>query len=144
MPIITLEELRERAKGEEVEIPDWTPDQTIVVRLRRLDLTAPEIGLMGRMKAFPNALKAKAIKGSAPGKLMEEMDPEAMDSMMEMFTTVARLALLEPTYEQIVETGLVLTMEQKMAIFGWQQGEIDALEPFRGQSGAVPGAGPDG
>jgi len=127
--VITLEEIRQRARGEVVEIPDWDGQGTIRVRLRKIDLTP----IVLQAGLLPNNLKVKAqemFEGRPrPGGSDVDLD---LQKLMPALDAVAREALVEPTYQQITEI-LPLTLSQKLAILNWVTQDLQALEKFRGE-----------
>lgn len=135
--VITLAEIKERAKGKVIEIPDWIPGQTIAVRVRAVDLT-PHIM---QMRAILNPLKTAALEafeGNVEEKLAEElMNEENMggtleniERMMPMIDAIIREALVEPSFDEI-EKIMPLTLDQKLAIFDWAMAGINSLRSFR-------------
>ena len=137
----TLEEMREQARGRVVEIPGWVPGATINVRVRQVDLTAHVLkaGLAG------NPLLAKA-REAFEGKAAADADApslEAMEALLPMFDAVAREALVEPPYDQVVSEAAPLTFDQKMALFDAATSGLAQLRSFRGQATGhgTPGAG---
>ena len=143
---ITLAEIKRKAEGTLVDIPDWeNPNDTIAVRLRRIDITKKVIsgGLL------PNDLKGLADK-VFDGVDMEQIGEEFKDQVfagndmaekLEGFTgmldALCDEAMLEPKFAEVQEV-YPLTLPQKMAIFNWLMGDtgVRALEPFCDKSGA--------
>ncbi|WPD20177.1 hypothetical protein [Thermaerobacter composti] len=130
--VITLEEIRQRARGEIVDLPDWDGQGTIRVRLRKVDLTP----VILQHNFLPNALKVKvqeAFEGKPPRPApAPEVDLD-LHKLMPALDAIAKEALVEPTYEQITEI-LPLTLTQKLAILEWVTKDLKALESFRGES----------
>jgi len=128
--VISLEDIKEKAKGEVVEIPDWEPEKTINVRLRRIDVTP----IMMESGSIPDDLSKEVATMMEKG---EEIDPEKLDTgkfnpdnFIPVLNSIAKEALAEPTYEEINEV-YPLTMNQKLAIFKFVTGGIEQLKPFR-------------
>jgi len=142
--VITIEEIKERAKGVVVEIPGWSPGETIGVRLRAIDMT-PHIMTL---ESMPNALKNAAFdvfeKTPSGGKkggnqsqkkepkvpVMPESDMDDMKKMLPIIDAIAKECLVEPKWEEFQEN-YPLTMVQKMAIFEFAMAGVDSLESFR-------------
>lgn len=128
--VISLEDIKEKAKGEVVEIPDWEPEKTINVRLKRIDVTP----IMMESGSIPDDLSKEVATMMEKG---EEIDPEKLDTgkfnpdnFIPVLNSIAKEALAEPTYEEINEV-YPLTMNQKLAIFKFVTGGIEQLKPFR-------------
>ena len=51
--------------------------------------------------------------------------------MFELMEVVASACFIEPSWEEIQESGVQLTDEQLMAVYQYSQKGIDALKPFR-------------
>ncbi|PZN08277.1 MAG: hypothetical protein DIU69_10305 [Bacillota bacterium] len=129
--VITLEQIRERARGEVIEIPDWDGRGTIKVRARKIDITP----IVLRAGIIPNSLKVKAqevFEGEAPKRLKaDEFDLE-MEKLIPALDAIVKEALVEPKYEDI-QAILPLTLMQKLAIFRYVTKEVQQLESFRGE-----------
>lgn len=136
--VITLEEIKERAKGTIVEIPGWVPGEKIGVRLRAVDLT-PHIM---QLQSIPNVLRSAALEvfDKAPSKKGEKSKPTAqsaddysikdMERMLPIIDAIVKECLIEPEWEKF-EQHYPLTIVQKMAIFRFAMAGLDALESFR-------------
>lgn len=133
--VISLDEIKELAKGEVVSIPHWDGKGTINVRLRRIDLTP--IILQGGV--LPNSLKVIAqeafeakMKGRKPNLKQQPLDFD-IEKMMPALDAIAKESLIDPKYEDFQEH-YPLSLTQKLAIFQYALGEVQALESFRGES----------
>jgi len=130
---ISIEEIKEKAKGTLVEIPDWDNKGTISVRLRSIDVTP----LLVETGNIPNSLVTEVAtmfdEDSKP-VVKEGKSPENTQEMINTFApmldTIAKEALAEPTYEAIQEI-YPLNLQQKIAIFQFVIGGIDKFKPFR-------------
>ena len=141
--VISLQEIEVIAKGELVQIPGWKTGTFITVRLRPIDLT-PE--LLKLRNGVPNPLKKEAQevfegKKTNAGEVGEALLQNA--EILEQLDVFAKLALVEPTYDEI-QARMPLITEQKLAIFGWVMGGVQDLIPFREESKPDGGAGADG
>ena len=102
---ISLDKLDKFAKGQLVEISGWYGD-TILVRLKPVDITED---LAKVAEALPNTLKKEAQevfegKKNASPELQKAVNSKFDNSDMAMskkLDLVAKLALVEPTYEEI-------------------------------------------
>ncbi len=124
----TLEQLKERANGIPVTIPDWGPDKTITVRCKKPDVM-PVIMKAGMV---PNQL-AKAASDLFSGKYEEkneEPESKGWEQLFKVLEAVAEACLIEPTFAQFQEH-CPLSFEQKMAILSWAMGEQNSLDNFR-------------
>jgi len=129
--VITLEQIRERARGEVIEIPDWDGRGTIKVRARKIDITpiAMQAGVI------PNSLKVKAqevFEGKVPRRIKTDEITLEMEKLIPALDAIAKEALVEPRYEDI-QAILPLTLMQKLAIFRYVTKEVQQLESFRGE-----------
>jgi len=133
--VITIEEIKERAKGTVVEIPGWVPGEKIGVRLRAIDLT-PHIM---QLDSIPNVLRTAAFevfekgkKGDAKERKMQTpvSDTTDLKKILPIIDAIVKECLVEPKWEDF-EENYPLTMVQKMAIFEFAMAGVDALESFR-------------
>lgn len=133
--VISLEELRLKAMGVPVEIPDWEPGKTIWVRAKPIDMTP----YMLQFQALPNKLKTAAVEvfhGEDPERqaqaqrTVEELGQDSIAQMLPLLDQVARDTLTEPTFDEI-QALLPMTLNQKMALFQHALGGLDMLESFR-------------
>jgi hypothetical protein len=136
---ISLEEIKTKAEGILVEIPDWEPKKMIKVRLRSIDVTP----ILMETGVFPDELSvevatmfegADAVKKTSSPKKDDVKVKDDVKLKMEKFipvlNSIAELALSEPTYEEIQKV-YPLTFQQKLAIFTYIMGGIEKLKPFR-------------
>jgi len=125
--VISLEEIKERAKGTVIPIPDWDDKGTIYVRVKPVDVT----GKLLTAGVLPNTLKvevAKAFEGAA--KLDADKIDVNLNKIIPLLDTIVSEALVEPSYEEI-QNILPLTLNQKLTIFNHVMGEVKQLAPFR-------------
>lgn len=78
--VISLDEIRERAKGRLIEIPDWTPGSWITVRIKDIDMT-PYIMSLDNL---PNILKKTAAEAFELDGGIDEKKALEMAKNMEM------------------------------------------------------------
>ena len=129
---ISLEEISVLAKGTLVEIPSWEPGKTIVVRLRKIDIT-PTIMAAG---VIPDQLSLEVSTlfeedgKSTPGTGSDKKVDFDTSKLMPVLDTMAKEALAEPTFEEI-NAVYPLTLDQKMAIFEFLAGGLNKIKPFR-------------
>lgn len=141
--VISLKEIEVIATGELVQIPGWKAGTFITVRLKPIDLT-PE--LLKLRNGVPNPLKKEAQEVFEGKKTNREEVGEALlqnPGILEQLNVFAKLALVEPTYDEI-QTRMPLITEQKLAIFSWVMGGVQDLIPFREEPKPDGGASTDG
>jgi len=138
----SLEEMKNLAVPV-VAIPAWDGESEINVRLKR-------VSLMSLIQAgqLPNELLAIAYKtmGRAKGEESpaEENDPEHMQKFTMLMHEVAKHALVEPTYDEIVEHAAPLTDQQLLAIFMYCMSGVNALKSFRTAARTLAAIGDSG
>lgn len=135
--VTTLEEIRQQAMPEIIEIPGFKPGTTINVAVRLVDLTPYLLELDIGNPLYEIAVK-KAKTGGSKEDIIKEIQNETqktgidLKKILPILDAVVREALVQPTYEEI--TAIVpLTLEQKFAIFDYAIGEVEELTSFRGQ-----------
>ena len=136
MSVITLEEIKQRAQGTILEIPDWDGNGKIEVQVRRIDLV---VSIM-KSGILPNELKVAAeevFTGTQEGKLEEDLKKQLQNreniKLEEFFAALDNMvkeALVEPRYDD-VQAVYPFTLAQKMAIFFWLMEEVQDLKSFR-------------
>lgn len=127
MEITNIEELKRIASGQVVEIIGFkgTEDDYFIAKLKRPSL----LNLVG-MGTIPNELLSAAdriFNGANPNKKYEVSMKESFD----LYTIIAKAALVEPTYEELEVIGLELTDEQLIDIFNYTQRGMKGLISFR-------------
>lgn len=139
----SLDEIREQAKPTVISIPGFRPGTTINVAVQPVDLTPHilELGLGNPVLAA--AIGAAANSGGDPEAATKAASDAAtkaggeasLKQLAPLFDAVAQEALVEPTYDQIIEAaGRPLTLDQKLAIFDAATGGgFQELRSFRGQ-----------
>ncbi|SFU40450.1 hypothetical protein [Alicyclobacillus macrosporangiidus] len=127
---ISLDEIRRRAEGEVIDIPDWDGKGTIPVRVRRIDITP----IILKAGVLPNSLKIAAqeiFEGKKPAAKQPDVELE-LEKLMPTLDAIAKECLLEPKYEDI-QNIYPLTLNQKLALLTYVTGEVEQLRPFRGK-----------
>lgn len=140
---ISIEEIRQRAAGTIIDIPDWdNPSNTIAIRVKRIDLTTKIL----ESDILPNELRVAAdsvFNGSdeeIEDSIKQSMIQEGkFDKFISMLDAMCEEAMLEPKFKEVQEAyPLILT--QKIAIFNWLMGGIQKLKSFRGEPAGNDGA----
>lgn len=130
MNITTLEDLQNYAQGEIVELPPFAEGKPFVARLTR-----PSMMTLVKRGKIPNVLlqKANELFTSGVGGAFDESNDEALAQMFDLMDIMCEASFVEPTYQQIKDSGVELTDEQYMFVFNYSQRGVKALESFREQ-----------
>ena len=127
LEVTSIERLKDYAKGQIVQLPSFGEGQEFYARLKR-----PSMLSLAETGKIPKALLVTANqlfeKGGAG---FDSQDENFMPSMMKVIKEICSAAFVEPTYDEIMESGIELTDEQLMFVFQYTQTGIVALEPFR-------------
>ena len=126
MKITSIKDLREYAKGAIVELPEFAEGQPFVARLKR-----PSIMDMARSGKIPNALLVRANELFTNSAGLNPNEQNMMSELMDVMEAIAEESFVEPTYQEIKESGITLTDQQLMAVFNYTQNGVKALENFR-------------
>lgn len=133
MPSLTVtsfEQLQAYARGQVVSLPPFAEGQPFVARLQR-----PSMLALAKSGKIPNALLTSAnslFEGGIQGALTM-LDEEALKSIFDVIDVICEASFIEPTYQQIKDSGLELTDEQMMFIFSYSQNGVRQLDSFRQQ-----------
>lgn len=130
MNITSIDDLKAIAQGEVVELPPFYGGQPFVVRMRR-----PSLMVLIKSGKIPNSLLATAnqLFTSSTDKNSLDKNPEFFGEVLGVLDIIVEAAMIEPSLQQIKDSGVELTDEQYMAIFNYTQKGIEALKPFRGK-----------
>lgn len=123
MAITSLESLKKLSKGIEVELPGWDNEPFVCI-LKRPSL----LGLVERGE-IPNPLLNAAyilFNGAKTPK-----DIINLKEQKELFTIVAKAAMVDPSYQDLEEINLELTDLQLMEIYKFTQLGVQSLMSFR-------------
>lgn len=125
----TLRELMGYAQGVVVRLPDFGDGQPFYARVRR-----PSMLQMAGEGKIPNALLGTANALFAGSDDAMDIDNgDMLPQMLGLCVEMARATLLEPTYDEVVSSGLMLTDQQLMFIFNYTQGGVEELKSFRSE-----------
>lgn len=125
--ITSIEELRNYAQGDIVELPPFAEGRPFVARLQR-----PSMMALVKEGRIPNTLLIKANELFSDGLAsLDEKDENALSQLFDLMDTICEASFVEPTYEQIKSTGIKLTDEQYLFVFNYSQAGVKALESFR-------------
>lgn len=132
--VISLEEIKERAKGTIVEISDWIPGKKIAVRVKAIDMT-PHILKIDKL---PNILKdsatevfnGKQMSDKRIADLTNSLDQDSISKMIPIIDGIVKEVLVEPKFDDI-QAVYPLTLGQKMELFRIAMGDMEKLDSFR-------------
>lgn len=126
--ITSLQTLKQYAQGDVVELPPFAADKPFVARLRR-----PSLMALVKSGTIPNSLlvKANELFSSGVSGAFDEENQEALSQMFDLMDIICGASFMEPTWEDIKESGLTLTDEQYMFVYNYSQAGVKALESFR-------------
>ena len=128
LQVTNVIQLQEYAKGQIVVLPSFGEGQPFVARLKR-----PSMLALAKRGKIPNALLESAstlFEGGVQGAL-NMMDDKAMESLYEVMDVICEASFVEPSYEQIKNSGIELTDEQLMFVFSYSQNGVRQLDSFR-------------
>ena len=124
----SLEDLVRASQGTLVELPAFAPDIPFIAKPKRPSLLA-----LLREGKIPNQLISTASELFAGGKVDTD-DDKSLSNLFGVLDSICEAAFVEPTYEEIKSSGVVLTDEQLMAVFNYTQRGVSALNSFRKES----------
>lgn len=123
MNVTSIEQLKNIAKGQVVEILGWG-EEPFICRLKRPSL----LGLVASGKVPNPLLNAAYILFNGPQTCKDVI---SLNEKHELLTIIAKESLVEPTYDQLQEIGLELTDTQLTEIWNYSQVGVNALVSFR-------------
>lgn len=123
MAVTSIEKLKKIAQGQEVELQGWDEEPFVCVLKRPSLLGLVENG------DIPNPLLHAAyilFNGSNNPK-----DQVNLKEVNDLYRIIAKAAMVNPTYDQVVEAGLELTDMQLLEIYRFTQLGVKSLISFR-------------
>ena len=123
MAVTSIEKLKKISQGQEVELQGWDEEPFVCVLKRPSLLGLVENG------DIPNPLLHAAyilFNGSNNPK-----DQVNLKEMNDLYRIIAKAAMVNPTYDQVVEAGLELTDMQLLEIYRFTQLGVKSLISFR-------------
>lgn len=130
LKITSINELKNVANGELVELPGFTADTTFVARLKR-----PSLLVMAKAGKIPNSLLSQVnvlfTGGISTSMEKSEKNNKALIDLYDVMEIICKESFVEPTYDELVENGITLTDQQIIAIFMYTQRGVKSLENFR-------------
>ncbi len=130
LKITSFEELQSYAQGDIVELPPFSQDRPFVAKLTR-----PSMMELVKNGKIPNSLLKSANELFSSGIVgaFDENREDALSQLFEVIDVICEASFVEPTYQQIKDSGIKLTDEQLMFIFNYSQAGVKALESFRSE-----------
>lgn len=130
LKITSFEELKNYAAGEVVELPPFAEGRPFVARIAR-----PSMMALVKNGKIPNSLlkSANELFSSGITGAFDEENDAALSQMFDLMDVICEASFVEPTYQQIKDSGVTLTDEQLMFVFNYSQAGVRALESFREQ-----------
>jgi len=126
--VTPLETIRIASMGNLVDIPGFADGEMITVQLRR-----PNMLTLMKSGKIPNDLMdsvADLFPGTKSGLSQEssQLKIKNIAGLMEVF---CEACLVNPTWQELTDAGIELTMDQMTFIFNYAQGGVKELKPFR-------------
>ena len=134
LKITSFEDLKRYAQGEVIELPPFAEGLPFVARISRQSMMS-----LVKNKKIPNSLlkSANELFSSGITGAFDEENEEALSQMFDLMDVICEASFIEPTYQQIKESGVTLTDEQLMFVFNYSQAGVRALESFRSEQGGL-------
>lgn len=123
--VTTIEDLKEYAKGQVVQLPDFADGQPLVVRMKR-----PSLMILAKSGKIPNKLLKTATEMFNGESGADDEDLDALSKTFELLEIICEASLVEPKYKDFKSAGMDLSDEQLIAIFNYTQRGIEALNSF--------------
>lgn len=123
--VTTIEDLKEYAKGQIVQLPSFADGQPLIVRMKR-----PSLMILAKSGKIPNKLLKTATEMFNGEKSTDEEDFDALSKTLDLLEIICEASLVEPKYKDFKSAGIDLSDEQLIAIFNYTQRGIEALNSF--------------
>lgn len=131
MQVTSLDQLKKIKRTEVILVGAFEDGTELVAEVKKPDMMA----LMASGKV-PNALLKPAMQ-VFNGKTKEitdkvgDNDLDALKDMVGLLDVFAKETLVNPSFKDIQDCGIDLTMEMKLNLMAYAQGGVQALESFR-------------
>ena len=125
MKVTTIDDLKEYAKGQIVQLPSFADGQPLVVRMKR-----PSLMILAKSGKIPNKLLKTATEMFNGESDADNEDLDALSKTFELLEIICEASLVEPKYKDFKSAGIDLSDEQLIAIFNYTQRGIEALNSF--------------
>lgn len=123
--VTTIDDLKEYAKGQIVQLPSFADGQPLVVRMKR-----PSLMILAKSGKIPNKLLKTATEMFNGERSTDEEDFDALSKTLDLLEIICEASLVEPKYKDFKSAGIDLSDEQLIAIFNYTQRGIEALNSF--------------
>lgn len=131
----TLEELKIIAQGEVISTIGFVPGQTFNVRVKKLVLE--NFLVAGAKGNIPNKLLDRAdeifenAERNAKGE--KKLTKKELKEITELEDHILRAIMVKPTFDEVKESGLELSVLQRQDILSYGFSNVDSLETFRNE-----------
>ena len=123
--IVDFSKLTKISDSKVVELPEFGDGTKFIARLRR-----PSMLKLCKTGKIPNSLLSQATSLFTDDKASKKV---GITDIYDICEIICEAAFVNPTYNEIKESGVELTDEQIMAVFQYAQGGVKALENFRNE-----------
>lgn len=123
--VTTIDDLKEYAKGQIVQLPSFADGQPLIVRMKR-----PSLMILAKSGKIPNKLLKTATEMFNGESDADNEDLDALSKTLELLEIICEASLVEPKYKDFKSVGIDLSDEQLIAIFNYTQRGIEALNSF--------------
>nr|DAO77711.1 MAG TPA: hypothetical protein [Caudoviricetes sp.] len=131
MQVTSLEQLKKVKQTEIIELGKFEDGTPLIAEVKQPDLMALMTGNKVPNSLLKSAMKVFNGKAREITDKIELNDEKALKEMAGLMEVFAKECLVKPSYKEIKDCGLELTMEMKLSILTFTQGGIQALEGFR-------------
>ena len=123
--VTTIDDLKEYAKGQIVQLPSFADGQPLIVRMKR-----PSLMILAKSGKIPNKLLKTATEMFNGEGSADNEDLDALSKTLDLLEIICEASLVEPKYKDFKSAGIDLSDEQLIAIFNYTQRGIEALNSF--------------
>lgn len=123
--VVDFSKLTKIKDSKVVELPEFGDGTKFIARLRR-----PSMLKLCKSGKIPNSLLSQATSLFTDDKASKKV---SITDIYDICEIICEAAFVNPTYNEIKESGVELTDEQIMAVFQYAQGGVKALENFRNE-----------
>lgn len=121
--VTDFSKLKKISDSKIVELPEFCDGTKFIARLRR-----PSMLKLCKSGKIPNSLLNQATSMFTDSNASKKVN---ITDIYDICEIICDSAFVNPTYEEIKDSGIELTDEQIMAVFQYTQGGVKALEKFR-------------
>lgn len=121
--VTDFSKLKKISDSKIVELPEFGDGTKFIARLRR-----PSMLKLCKSGKIPNSLLNQATSMFTDSNASKKVN---ITDIYDICEIICDSAFVNPTYEEIKDSGIELTDEQIMAVFQYTQGGVKALEKFR-------------